>query len=316
MDSLIVCNKRRVSDFLGFNIGDEDIINTKKCKDFINKYQKFFEDVSISSFKEFYRKTGLKLSIIYIKDLCNQVSFNELGSSIDTIFNNTVYNHDLLVIHKANLIEIDNEIIKINGKVKYAINSNIDAVINENKYKEIRYELSNAKSINDKKKIIKDMYEKKYSFSDGVKQIYLSSFGNLFVLYDNGILYQENEIYARNVLTIWEANSYVCFLIFKDYSLEYLSNSYECYHNEKCDNIIYNDNYIAFKRDKELEIISLLEENDSNFHAYFSNVDDISYGNNEMEIALKTNGNEIYYRVTGFIEKTNKERKVRKFIPY
>ncbi|MGN0661468.1 MAG: hypothetical protein ACI4JX_07070, partial [Oscillospiraceae bacterium] len=84
----------------------------------------FFDLMTESDIKEFYKKTGLKLSIIYIKDLCNEVSFNELGSSIDTIFNNTVYNHDLLVIHKVNLIEIDNEIIKINGKVKYAINSN------------------------------------------------------------------------------------------------------------------------------------------------------------------------------------------------
>lgn len=303
MDNLIVCNQRRVSDFLGFKVNDEDILNIPKCKDFITKYQSFFKNVSISNFRNFYKETGLKLTIIYTQKTSNKmISFNALGSSIDKIFKKDIYNHDILAINKVDSIEIKNECIIIDGKKMYGLNSNIDMSIHEKQYKKIRYELCFAKSIDEKKKIIKENYEQNVFLKKGIKQIYLGSFGNLYVLYEDGTLYQDNEIYAKNVSTIWETNSYVSFLIFEDYSLEYLSNSNECYHNVKYDKIIYNDNYIGLLKDKELEVISILEESDSNYHAFFSNVDDISLGSNEMEIALETNGNKIFYRTTSFVE--------------
>ena len=71
----------------------------------------------------------------------------------------------------------------------------------------------------------------------------------------------------------------------------------------KYDKIIYTDFYIALKRKNRLEIINILEENDTNYHAFFSNVTDISYGSNEKEIAIKNNNDIIYYSVAGFIEK-------------
>lgn len=305
MEELIVCNQRRVSEFLGFEIKDGDILNNKKCKEFIKKYQKFFENPKVSSFKRFYKETGLRLTIAYInpENPFEKIAFNELGSNIESVFPEAIYNHDILVINKPSSIVIDDKYIKIDDEIKYIRGSNIGAIINERKYRGIRYELSVSKSIKDKKKIIENMYEQNYILKDNIKQIYLNSFGNLFVLYDDGTLYENDKIYANNVSGIWDANSYVCFLIFKDHHLEYLSNSYDCYHNEKCDKIVYTDFYIALKRKNRLEIINVLEENDTNFHAFFSNVTDISYGSNEKEIVLKNNSEIIYYYVAGFIEK-------------
>ena len=55
--------------------------------------------------------------------------------------------------------------------------------------------------------------------------------------------------------------------------------------------------------DSILKIINVLEENDTNYHTFFSNVTDISYGSNEKEIVIKNNDGIIYYSVAGFIEK-------------
>lgn len=305
MKELIVCNQRRVSEFLGFKIRDGDILNNKKCKEFIKKYQEYFENPMISNFKKFYKETGLRLAIAYInpENPFEKIAFNELGASIEGVFPDDIYNHDILVINKPSSIVINDKYIEIDGKIKYIRGSNIGAIINERKYRNIRYELSVSKSIKDKKKIIENMYEQTYVLKDNIKQIYLNSFGNLFVLYDDGTLYENDRIYAKNVLGIWDANSYVCFLIFKDYHLEYLSNSYDCYYNEKYDKIIYTDFYIALKRKNILKIINVLEENDTNYHTFFSNVTDISYGSNEKEIVIKNNDGIIYYSVAGFIEK-------------
>lgn len=305
MKNLIVCNKRRVSDFLGFKVNDgEDILKNINCKKFIKKYQKYFKTATVEDFIEFNKETGLKLSNMYFqKNSANSISFNTLGSSLDRPFKHEIYNHDLVVINEVDNITIQDNKVIIDGIEMYTLNTNKDAIIKENLYYEIRYELSLASTLQEKNKIIQDKYNQNYELKEDMKQIYLSSFGNLFVLYEDGTLYKNNKKYAEDVLGIWEANSYVCYLIFKDYHIEYLQTSSIYSHNESYDKVIFNDNYLALLRHKELEVISKLDEVDTNYHAFFSNVDNISFGRSDTYIFLEIDNRKIIYSIYSFMEK-------------
>ena len=130
---IYICNARKVSEFLGINIevGEEriDLLGKEECIDFIIKYNHYFKECNVSNFKEFTKETKLNLTNIYKLssamdknatyvrnvpkdkldimmtykpiDYITDISFNELGSSIDRDFNYELYNHDLLVINET-----------------------------------------------------------------------------------------------------------------------------------------------------------------------------------------------------------------------
>lgn len=330
---IYVCNSRKVSDFLGFKVDNEaNILIKDECIDFIIKYNHYFENANINSFKAFTEETKLNLTNLYIlKSASNRnatyilntpksdldimitnrhnnyiasISFNELGSSLDRGFNYEIYNHDLLVINEANeLVLKDNDIILDNNHI-YTLNNKevINSNDNENLCYEIRYRLSTSQTIDDKITIIKEKYNSKYELKEGIKQIYLSSFQELFVLYENGDLYKNNDLYATDVLTIWEANSYVSYLVFKNNYSEYISNHQEMYSSEHYDKIIFNECYIAFLTNKKLEIINIYENPDSNYHSFFYDVDDIKHGDDVTDIKLIKGKEEIIYSTNSYLE--------------
>ncbi len=333
---IYICNERKVSSVLGINVGNKkkrvDILEIDECIDFIIRYNNYFKDVNVNNFKTFTKETKLNLTNLYrlsnslgknatyirnipkrnidlsISNKSNnyitEITFNELGSSIDRVFNYELYNHDLLVINEAdNLILKDNNIILDNNCI-YTLNNEEVSIINDNEnlYYEIRYELSISNSIDEKIKIINKKYNFKCEFKENIKQIYLSSFGELFVLYDNGDLYRNNELYATNVLTIYEINSYVSYLIFNNNDVEYITSHYEIYNNLHYDKIIFNDYYIAFLKNKNLEVINICEDPDRNYHTFFYNIDDIKLGDEINEIKLIKGKEEIIHSTSSYLE--------------
>lgn len=333
---IYVCNARKVSGFLGINVdaGKKrvDILKRDECIDFIIKYNHYFEDVSINNFKTFTKETKLNLTNLYtlnsaiIKNptyirntpkryidisMTNKsnnyiaaISFNELGSTLDRAFNYELYNHDLLVMNETEELRLkDNHVIADNYCIYILNNEEVSrSNDNENLCAEIRYELSVSKSINEKIEIIKEKYSSKYIFKENVKQIYLSSFDELFVLYDNGNLYKNNELYADNVTTIYEINSYVSYLIFKNNDVEYITNHHEIYDSIHYDKIIFNEYYIAFLKNKDLEVINICEDPDTNYHTFFYNVDDIEFGNEIIDIKLIKGKEEIIHSTSSHLE--------------
>lgn len=312
MDTMIVItNKRRVSNLLG--------IELFKNKEFEKEYSEYLNSTTTEKFNEFYNKTGLKLANVYnLKEsykkkainsrffknsrygidlsdyMIDKISFNSLGSSIDSPFEYDIYGQDIIILHKVDEIWIRDDKVIIDGKEVYTLNINKEVIDLEDKLLEIRYDLSFAKNIEDKIKIIRDNYASSYEFKEGIKQIYLSSFGELFVLYEDGLLYMskygshETIKYAENVSGIWEANAYNCYLVFKNNYVEFLTSRNFYYHEKTYDKVIFNNNYIAFLKDKELEVISKGEDMDNNYHVTFGNVDNIELGDYEHSLKMWT----------------------------
>ncbi len=306
----IITNKRRVSKLIG--------IESIRDRKFEREYNEYFNDTSIEKLNEFYEKTGLKLTNIYkLKEAYNKksidsrylriselpydfseymiekISFNSLGSSIDSPFENDIYGQDIIAIHEVDEIWIRDNKVVVDGKEIYTLYKNKEIIELENRCSEIRYELSFTKNIDEKNKIIHDNYDSEYEIKGEVKQIYLSPFGELFVLYNDGLLYMQeygkhvNLKYAENVAGIWEANTYNCYLIFKDNYVEFLaSKSFYC-HEKKYDKVIFKDNYLALLKDKELEVISKSEDSEENYHSTFNEIDDIDLGEYESYLKIK-----------------------------
>lgn len=343
LKSIIVCNSKRVSDFLGLNLKPGDnILKNSDCFHFILRYIEFFEDVSIENFQRFNEETSLSLSSIYllknytyenIYDVFNkkrqdverhlnenpdvnivQISFNSLGSTFDRedcYFE--IYNHDLLIENEAENIKLDGDHIVINGKNIYTLYN--DECMNLKKKEKIcyaaRYEMSVAldNNILEKIKAVEKIENEKYKLHDGVKQLYLSPFQDLFSLYDDGNLYKNNKFYAKDVLTIWEANSYNCYLVFNDYSVENLVTNFAYKTNKSYDKVIFNEYFIAFLKDRELKVIaiSFYDEIDTNYYTFFSNVDDIKISEDGVNIDLIIGNNIIKHNIGTFVEKFSEE---------
>lgn len=333
---IYVCNGRKVSDFLGINanVGRKrvDILKKDECIDFIIKYNHYFMDVNVNNFKTFTKETKLNLTNIYTLNsaidknptyilnvpkhyidisIANKpnnyiadISFNELGSSLDRDFNYEIYNHDLLVINEAEELILKDEQIIVDNNCIYTLNNKQVRSCNDNAMLcyEIRYELNVSNSIDEKLKIIKEKYNSKYIFKENVKQIYLSSFSELFVLYENGDLYKNNELYATNVLTIYEINSYVSYLIFKNNDVEYITNHHKIYDIIHYDKVIFNKYYIAFLKNKDLEVINICEDPDTNYHTFFYNIDDIEFGDEIIDIKLIKGKEEIIHSTASHLE--------------
>ncbi len=333
---IYVCNGRKVSNFLGIdvNVGKRrvDILRKDECIDFIIKYNHYFEDVNVNNFKAFAEETKLNLTNIYILNsdivrnptyilnmpkhyidisITNKphkyiasISFNELGSSLDRGFNYELYNHDLLVINETEEMLLEDNHIIVDNNCIYTLNNKEVSSSNDNEILciEIRYELSTSKSIDEKIKIIKEKYNSKYIFKESVKQIYLSSFRELFVLYDNGDLYKNNDLYATNVIAIYEINSYVSYLIFKNNDVEYITSHRQIYNSIHYDKIIFNGYYIAFLKNKDLEVINICEDPDSNYHTFFYNVDDIEFGDEIIDINLIKGKETIIHSTSSHLE--------------
>lgn len=341
--SIIVCNSRKVSKFLGFKINSsENILNNEKCFEFILNNIYYFNDLSIKNFIDFSKNTGLNLTSVYNlkvigeKEFYNvlnksndeleelilknakknmyQISFNALGSSIDRFARYELYNHDLLIENEADEIIIKDEHIVIDGKDVYTLNNEqcISTKENEGLLYGIRYEMCRCELICDIKdvtheqvKLLKEKFKDKYQFFENVKQIYLSPFQELFVLYKDGKLYKDNKIYASGVLGIWDANDYTCYLVFENNTVEYICTHNICDIDKIYDKVIYNGYFIAFLKDKHLSIISkgIYEEINTNYHTFLDGIDDICISKNNIDIDLIKNGNKITFSVGQVVEK-------------
>lgn len=326
MNSICVKNSRRVSEYFGFKVQEnENILSNYNCKDFINKYKEYFFTTDTNKFRDFYKKTNLRLCNIYIlnnsyKKMCisyhilkkeadiytfsnfmlEEISFNSLGSSIDSPFREDIYNHDIVAFNFVEDIRIIDRDIIIDGKKLYKLFNNKSEIESQKQLTEIRYELYFEERIEEKVKIIHKKYDPQYKFQDNIKQIYINSFGELYVLYKNVDLYIEdyilcnNHLYAKNVLGIWEENIYRCYLIFKDNKIEcimlnnwHLKNSFN---NKK---VLCTDYYLARLYKDELELITKNYETDESHHLWFDNVENISYGDNEFILNIENGGAKI-----------------------
>lgn len=326
MNRICVKNSRRVSEYFGFKVQEnENILSNYNCKDFINKYKEYFFTTDTNKFRDFYKKTNLRLCNIYIlnnsyKKRCisyhilkkeadiytfsnfmlEEISFNSLGSSIDSPFREDIYNHDIVTFNFVEDIRIIDRDIIIDGKKLYKLFNNKSEIESQKQLTEVRYELYFEERIEEKVKIIHKKYDSQYKFQDNIKQIYISSFGELYVLYKNGDLYIEdyilcnNHLYAKNILRIWEENIYRCYLIFKDNKIECITlNNWHLKNSFNNRKVLCTDYYLARLYKDELELITKNYETDESHHLWFDNVENISYGDNEFILNIENGGAKI-----------------------
>lgn len=275
MNEIIVNNSRKVSKCLKLSINcGEDLLKIRECNHFINKYKNYLEAVNKKDLKEFYEETGLKLTHIYKSSSdFNKYVFNEMGSSVCKPLSHNIYNHHLLVITIVDKIIVENNKIYADGKLIY------DLILDENSTFEkecvIRNELSRSENIETQTKIISKYYGLNNLCKQSLKQIFLCSFGNLYVLNNDGILFCNNKEYEQNVKYIWSVDSYTSYIIFNDNSVEYLTNKYDSLNDNKYDKVIYGNSFIAFLKNKVLNLTKIDEIPDTSINQTLYNVDDI-----------------------------------------
>lgn len=277
MDQIIVNNSRKVSEYLGFQIKIEDnLLDIKECNSFVEQYKNYFETTDKEQMKEFFDKTGLRLAHIYESyDRLNSYEFNEMGSSLNSPLSDDIYNHHLLVITKVDELIIENNKIYADGKLIYDL-----SVDNNDKF-EKEYNIRNYLSIyRDIPKQI-DFLKKEHYLSyeldyKQIKQIFMNSFGDLYVLNYDGNLYCNNKQCEQDVECIWDLDSFTSYIIFKDARVEFLTSKYLPY-DKQYDKVLYGNIFIAFLKNKILELSIIIDQPDTSIHHTYYGVDDISY---------------------------------------
>lgn len=274
MNKIIVNNKRRVSKYLGFNVNDEDdLLEIKECKQFIIENKKYFESINKEHYQEFFEQTGLNITHIYLSEnYIEPIRFNKMGCSINNP--HEVYNHDLLILTKVDEIIIHNNIILADGKKIYDLYT--DDNTSFKKECSIRNKLSMKNTIEEQIEIIKEYYPQYNLNPTEVKQIYLSMFGDLFILNNNGNLYCNNKKYEENVEYIYQVDSYDVYLIFKDNNLEYLLSKYSQFESKKLDKILYSNTFLALLKNNILKLTIIDELPDTSICQIYQGIDDIT----------------------------------------
>lgn len=301
MDKLLVHNSRRFSEYVGIRVeSGEDILINSKCEDFIEKYKKYFLKPDKDLMEKFFLETGLILGFIYdcgigsiSKIKC--VSFNSLCCSLRNPFSKDIYDNHLTVVNKVKNIFVKDDKLYVDGIDLYDLRNDDDVWFSEYKNKIVRNHL-NSKYIQNpfdglqsQVEIIKKEYDSNYDYDENdIKQITISSLGKLFVLKKDGTLLRNNQVYDKDVLAMWNKDSFTTMIIFKDNRIEFIESRYEPY-DRKYDKVIYDDLFIATLKNKNLAVTRIGEEPDSSINVGLCDIDDFLYDSDKEILKIFKN---------------------------
>ena len=287
---IIVENEKRVSDFIGTKVDFESdllTLDNNKVKDFINKYYSYLISNKCEKLKEFYNLTHLLITHIYTNG--DEYHKNDIIYSMNNVFKNTLYktiDKPIFTTHILVISDYDNNSLFY---LKERYNKE------QNDFKnccQIRYEMSTSKTkIKSKIEVIENEYNK-YAFKDinkkEIKDIYLTTLNNLCILLNNGNLYLDNILYAKDVLTLWHQDSYNSYIIYKNNAIEPLTNEFPNCHLTKYKKVVYNNFMLATLNKKTVGLTTLVDKPDTCVMQTFLDVDDISCSNS-MLFLIKDN---------------------------
>ena len=87
-----------------------------------------------------------------------------------------------------------------------------------------------------------------------IKDILLDSLNNVISLMNNVDLYVNNLLYTKGVKYIFDFNDTDIKFIFEDNLVEEYSNHYNGLFSNKCNKVLYDDNFLATLKDNELKL--------------------------------------------------------------
>ena len=305
MRKLIVRNKRVLSDYFNIQLEiEEDLFSRteKNIKNFIKTYENFLFKENYDKFKEFTKKTGLSiLRVYYVKNSYNKFYLDERG--ITSLFENDydipndrnyVFKHHLTVHIYLDKIVNENNCIYgfIEGQKKLIYKENVA-------YNKVNYDGRTIRRIIYQDDLVKeDMIKKvltllpKYVLPkleiEQIKQIEcIYPFDDILILKNNGDLFVNGNLYAKNVRELCCLTLYRTFIIFEDENVEFYTSTLIQSTSiivKAIKTLAVSESFIGILTDEKdlfISTISSFCENDFDFdnciEFYLSNVDDFTY---------------------------------------
>ena len=243
MQSLIVRNKRVLSDYFGIQLETgEDLL--KRTENNIKKFIKFYEEnlfnVNYDKFKEFTKNTGLTIARVYhIKNSYNEFYVDELGiyAKFQNDYNITMEKEHIFKHHLTIHIYLD-KIIKEKDCIYGLIDEQKKLIYKNNmEYDRSIYNgymircINNDEDLSEKDKIEKilELVPKEILPKieiEKIKQIEcIYPFEDILILRDNGNLYVNGKLYAKNVRQLCHLTSYRTYIIFETENVEFYTNT-------------------------------------------------------------------------------------------
>lgn len=320
---VIVINERVVSEYLGFKVKvGEDLIKNPKCEKFIKENKQYLTSVESKEFIEFFKKTGIIVEHYILK---GKKRFNFLGLKLEYLYK--IFNCHLFVVDKENIVEIKKDVLYLNeNKIRNIKNETKEQEDRFNKFKKISEKLENI-SINpgccdnfDNEKEYLIIVHPDYCYSNYIskkntEQLVISPYNDIFTLTSDGVLYCNNDVYAKDVEYIFEQDIINKIIIYKNKNVEYLTASFGNSYNVRCDKVLYNNdslcNYLAILKDKKLKIINKTDDNyinNKSCNTVLYGIDDIEFNTYDKDELLLKIGKEkfIYYVSESSINEINK----------
>lgn len=289
LNKILVENEERVGLFLNTKLKQgEDLLksNNNSVKRFLIEYSKYLYTNKCELLKEFYEKTGLMLvrECIIEKENNHQIVLYTMNNRFDSESNDNYIKRRIYTAHIIVQCFTDN--VELSYK-KYMYEKNIkDLELGNN----IRYRLSCiCSNISSQISTIERLYNKN-AFNNinkkNIKQIKYTMLNNLCILLKNGDLYLDNRLYANNVNTLWQQDSYTIYIIYKDNSLEFLTSIF--HHGNRCKHkkIVYNKTILASLYKKNVHITILTEIADKCVMTTVLGVDDIECTNQSLYLII------------------------------
>jgi hypothetical protein len=309
-DKIIVKNNLRVSNFIGTNIEhDEDLSTSVNVKviDFLNKYSKYLNSCEEKDLWDFFEITGLFIGHIYIENNSyKRIYFSSNGTcSFDyDIDNIKAFNNHIIIETYVDNLEIWKTSITADKKEIYKFKTKKIVDIDNHKW--------NLAMLNTEERVAY-LKENNYLFPNNkrIKDILLDPFNNVLSLTIECNLYINNILYSKNVDYIFELNSKKIIFIYKDNIVEEYVDSSESLIVEKCDKVLYNENFLATIKDKVVygkngikikekeKMLSLYIyldfEYNRSIYMRFDGVTDMKYDKNKKKLILIRNSEEISF---------------------
>ena len=120
-----------------------------------------------------------------------------------------------------------------------------------------------------------------------IKDILLDSLNNVISLMNNGDLYVNNLLYTKGVKYIFDFNDTDIKFIFEDNLVEEYSNHYNGLFSNKCNKVLYDDNFLATLKNNELKLYVIVEISCLRMvYLCFTDVDNIEYDVENRDLVI------------------------------
>lgn len=333
IEEIIVRNKRVIGEYFDIEINEgEDLLkrNEKNVKEFIDKYKVIFLNISYDKLDEFEENTGIIIKKEYrikgkwLNYLCPYY-LDQLGIQTEDKYQNNIPVEESIVFknHLTIVISVDS-IIKENDDV-YAITNNKKKLIykRNDEYensKLIRYkicdiirneDLTIEQKVNSINEIMPSIDLTKINIKE-INQIKcIWPYYDVLILTNNGNLFKNNRLYAKNVRELIKLASFRTYIIFHTQEVEMYTNAYKkiCNYDYPIKKVLACDELMVamldYKRNLHVHTIHNANYCDRNFSwdgiiSYgLCNVDDFKYTYNseldELNLIISSNSTEIVF---------------------